>query len=205
MIDYYKTSLQLLHRLLKESGIETWAKWIEQDILFWDQTHSVSHHLAAYQGMGSLMDVSLSIGQETDVWKSKVFDMAKKLAKGLAKGTIKRPPLDEAYYRSASETLKGSKCKHCGHAWVDKVEAESYLSSRFLPKLTVDLLRKDNFMELGNVEKWSQDEAIIQKRKTLEESLKSSKIAFATGNQGHWKCPICGNRDIAAISWHFDI
>ncbi len=201
MTDYYKISLDILYRLLKESGDEHWANWIEKDIHLWTTHKRVDNHLSAYGGMGSINDLSVGGWDTIGVWKNQLFDTTKALSWSLAKRKISEAPVDEKFYRQGSKEISGWRCRHCGHSRIDKSNIELHLSTEFLPKLFVDYIQQNKLIEILDLQGIVELEEIVEKRKEIEELLQNANIILTSGNEWLWTCPECESKNICVYRW----
>ena len=201
MIDYYKISLDILYRLLKESGDQHWANWIEKDIHLWTTQKRVDNHLGAFGGMGSINDLSVGSWDTIGVWKNKLFDTTKTLSWSLAKRKISTAPVDENFYRQGSKEISGWRCRHCGHSRIDKSNIELYLSTEFLPKLFVNYIRQDKLIEILDLQTIIELDQVIEKRNAIEKLIQNANITLTTGNQWLWSCPECESKNVCVYRW----
>ena len=105
MTDHYKISLEIVYRLLKESGNYHWANWIQKDIHLWTTEKRVDNHLSAYGGMGSINDLSVGGSETIGIWKNRIFDTTKNLTWSLAKGKISTHHLTTNFIATAQLKL----------------------------------------------------------------------------------------------------
>ncbi|TJZ49309.1 hypothetical protein FAZ15_22330 [Sphingobacterium olei] len=201
MTDHYKISLEILYRLLKESGNDHWANWIQKDIHLWTTEKRVDNHLGAYGGMGSINDLSVGGSDTIGVWKNRIFDTTKNLIWSLAKGKISTPPLDDKFYRCGSTEISGWRCRSCGHSRIDKSNIELYLSTEFLPKLFVDYIRQDQLIEILDLNTIVALDQIVEKRSTIEKLIQNANITLTNGNEWLWNCPECESKNICVFKW----
>jgi len=201
LTDYYSISLNILHRLLKDTGEEHWANWIQKDIHLWRTEKKVEHHLSAYGGMGSINDLSVDGLDTIGIWKNNLFEMTKTLSWSLAKGKIAAPPLDEHFYRYGTNHIGGWQCINCGHARISSTNIELYVAADFLPRLFVRYLKQDNLMELLHLEKLVALEEIVNARSAVEQLIQSEKITLTTENGWLQTCPNCKSDNIGGYRW----
>jgi len=199
--DHYKISLEILYRLLKESGNDHWANWIQQDIHLWTTEKRVDNHLGAYGGMGSINDLSVGGSDTIGVWKNRLFDTTKNLTWSLAKGKISTPPLDDKFYRYGSTEISGWSCRHCGHSRIDKSNIELYLSTEFLPKLFVDYIRQNKLIEILDLNTIVSLDQIVEKRNAIEKLIQNANITLTSGNEWLWTCPECESKNVCVYRW----
>ena len=201
MTDHYKISLEILYRLLKESGNDHWANWIQKDIHLWTTEKRVDNHLGAYGGMGSINDLSVGGSDTIGVWKNRLFDTTKNLTWSLAKGKISTPPLDDKFYRYDSTEISGWRCRHCGHSRIDKSNIELYLSTEFLPKLFVDYIRQNKLIEILDLNTIVSLDQIVEKRNAIEKLIQNANITLTSGNEWLWTCPECESKNVCVYRW----
>ena len=201
MTDHYKISLEILYRLLKESGNDHWANWIQKDIHLWTTEKRVDNHLGAYGGMGSINDLSVGGSDTIGVWKNRLFDTTKNLTWSLAKGKISTPPLDDKFYRYGSTEISGWRCRHCGHSRIDKSNIELYLSTEFLPKLFVDYIRQNKLIEILDLNTIVSLDQIVEKRNAIEKLIQNANITLTSGNEWLWTCPECESKNVCVYRW----
>ncbi|UCS91951.1 hypothetical protein KZP23_14600 [Echinicola marina] len=201
MTDYYKISLDILYRLLKESGNDHWANWIQKDIHLWTTQKRVDNHLGAYGGMGSINDLVVGGSDTIGVWKNKLFDTTKTLSWNLAKGKISTASLDEKFYRNGSNEISGWRCRHCGHSRIDKSDIELYLSTEFLPKLFVEYIKQDKLIEILDLKNIVVLEKIVDKRNAIEKVIQNANIALTTRNNWLRTCHECESKNVCVYSW----
>jgi hypothetical protein len=86
----YENSLIAMRRLLKSVGHSYWARWIGIDLRLWRQRRSVSHHLAAYGGMGTFndiwirQDIGSAVTERQAIWADTLFEWLKAVCRFLA-------------------------------------------------------------------------------------------------------------------------
>lgn len=201
MTDHYKISLDILYRLLNESGNDHWANWIQKDIYLWTTQKRVDNHLKAYGGMGSINDLSVGGSDTIGVWKNRLFDTTKNLSWSLAKGKLSTPPLEDKFYRYGSNEISGWRCRHCGHSRIDKSNIELYLSTEFLPKLFVDYIRQNKLIEILELKSIVGLKQIIEKRNAIEKLIQNANITLTNGNEWLWTCPECESKNVCIYRW----
>lgn len=87
----YENCLKALERLLSAVGERYWANWIREDIIEWNSTRSVRHHLSAYGGMGSFNDVWIcrqnqhAVTPSQEPWAQALFEWLKSVCYYLAR------------------------------------------------------------------------------------------------------------------------
>lgn len=204
MTDYYKTSLDILFRLLKDSGNDHWANWIKEDIENWIDNKNVDHHLKAFGGMGSINDLYVGKADIIGIWKNKLFETIKILSWSLAKGKISTAPIDKDFYKNGNREIRGWKCRSCGHSRIDKVDIEEYLSTKFLPYIIVDLIKKERFEEIINLDNFINIEEIKTTRELISKQITDQEIVLTSGSQWLWICPECATKDACVYRWNYD-
>lgn len=199
--DYYKISLEILYRLLKESGNSHWANWVHKDIFLWSTQKKVDHYLSAFGGMGSINDIAVGGFDTLGIWKNKLFDTTKNLSYNLATRKILTPPLDEKFYHYGSIEITGWRCLHCGHSRIDKSNIEEYLSTLFLPKLFVDFIKQDKLIEISDLKNIVTLEEIEERRSAIEKLVQQNNITLTSDNNWLRTCPECENKDVCVYRW----
>ena len=201
MTDYYKISLDILYRLLKESGNDHWANWIQKDIHLWTTQKRVDNHLSAYGGMGSINDLSVGGSDTIGVWKNKLFDTTKNLTWSFAKGKISTPPLEDKFYRNGSTEISGWRCRDCRHSRIDKSNIELHLSTEFLPKLFVDYIGQNKLIEILDLKTIVALDQIVEKRSAIQKLIQNANITLTSGNEWLWTCPVCESKNVCVYRW----
>ena len=204
MKDYYKISLEILYRLLKDSGNDHWANWISKDLSDWIENKKVDHHLNAYGGMGSINDLAVGGPDSIGVWKNKLFDTIKTLSWSLAKGKISKAPIDTDFYRSGNNEISGWKCRKCGHARIDNVNIEHYLSTNFLPIIIVDLVKNDKLEQILDLDSFINLSDVASTRELITKQITDQKIILTNGNEWQWSCPECESEDVCGYRWIYN-
>ena len=204
MIDYYKISLEILYRLLKESGNDHWANWISKDINDWIDNKKVDHHLSAFGGMGSINDTAVGGADMIGIWKNKLFDIIKNLSWSLAKGKISKAPTDIDFYKFGNNEISGWRCRKCGHARIDRVKIEGYLSTKFLPIIIVDLIENNGLEKIVDLDNIVNRNEINTLRELIYKQIIDEKITLTNGNEWLWTCPECESKDVCVYRWTYD-
>ena len=204
MTDNYKISLEILYRLLKDSGNEHWANWIKEDLDNWTENKKVDHHLKAFGGMGSINDLYVGKDNTIGAWRNKLFDIIKTLSCSLAKGKISEAPTDTDFYRFGNNEINGWRCRNCGHSRIDKVGIEQYLSTKFLPLIIVDLIKKDSLEEIINLENFINIDEIRTTRELISKQIIDQEIVLTSERQWLWTCPECKTKNACVYRWNYD-
>ncbi len=199
MTDYYKISLNLLIKILKDSGYDNWINWLTEDIRLWEMERTTEHHLQAYGGMGSFNDVVIGNNDTMGLWKGSVFGSIQTLAYSLAKGD--NAPLNKDFYQYQSNEISGWQCRVCGHAIINARNVEIYIASYFIPKFFAKYLKEDHLPEILDVEKMVLSEEVTQKRQAIESLIKNTGITFSETNDWLWTCPKCGSGEVCSYRW----
>ena len=202
MTDYYKTALNLLIEILKDSGYDNWIDWLKEDIRLWETEQTTEHHLRAYGGMGSFNDVGIGNNDTISLWKSRVFGTIQTLAYSLAKGD--NSPLYEDFYQHQSNEISGWRCRDCGHAIINERNIEIYIASYFIPKFFVKYLKEDQLSEILNIEKMVLSEEVTHKRQAIESLMMNTYITFSEVNGWLWTCPKCSSTQVCSYRWLID-
>lgn len=204
MKDYYKISLEILHRILKDSGNDHWANWITKDINEWIDNKKVDHHLRAYGGMGSINDLAVGGADMIGVWKNRLFDIIKNISWSLAKGKISRVPVDTEFYRYGNNEISGWRCCKCGHSRIDRVKIEDYLSTKFLPIIIVNLIESDELEKVIDLDSIVYRKEINTLRELISKKIISEGITLTNGNEWLWTCPECESKDVCVYRWIYN-
>lgn len=99
-ITQYEQALLATERFLRQVGELHWANWLREDIAAWRGSGDVSHHRAAYGGMGSFNDVILCrqnkhhISAEQEPWANSLFEWLKALLFHLSGQPSETPTAD---------------------------------------------------------------------------------------------------------------
>ena len=204
MKDYYKISLEILHRILSESGDDHWANWIAKDINEWNENKKVDHHLSAFGGMGSINDLAVGGADMIGVWKNRLFDIIKNLSWSLAKGKISKAPIDTEFYRFGNNEISGWRCQKCGHAKIDRVKIEDYLSTKFLPIIIVELIENNGLEKIIDLDSIVNRNEINTLRELISKQIIGQGITLTNGNEWSWTCPECESKDVCGYRWTFN-
>ena len=202
MTDYYKTALNLLIKMLKDSGYDNWINWLREDIRLYETQRTTEHHLRAYGGMGSFNDVVIGNNNTTvGMWENRVFGIIQTLAYGLAKDNITTVSLDDGFYGTPSKEISGWRCRNCGNAIINARNLEIYMTSYFIPKFFVKYLKEDTLSEILNIEKMLLSQEVSSKRQTVESLIKNTGINFSETNDWLWTCPKCSSSEVCSYRW----
>jgi predicted RNA-binding Zn-ribbon protein involved in translation (DUF1610 family) len=201
MTDYYKTALNLLIEMLKDSGYDNWVNWLAEDIRLWETEQTTEHHLRAYGGMGSFNDVVIGNNDEVGLWKGRVFSTIQTLAYSSAKGNIQTASLEENFYGNEPTEISGWRCRNCGNAIINERNVDIYLSAFFIPKFLVKYLKEDNIEAILNIEKMLNSVNVIDKRQKVKSSITANGITFSSTNEWLWTCPNCGSGEVCSYRW----
>jgi hypothetical protein len=202
MTDYYKTALNLLITMLKDSGYDNWINWLSEDIRLWESEHTTEHHLRAYGGMGSFNDIVIGNNDTIGLWKDKVFSIVQALVYSLAKGIIKTASLEESFYSNEPTEISGWRCRNCGNASINERNIDIYLSAFFIPKFFVKYLKQDTIEEILDIEKMINSSEVLQKKQNVKYLVEANGIAFSAINDWLWACPNCGSSDVCTYRWN---
>lgn len=75
-MDKYLKTLKKLKKVLEKEGYQQWADWIEIDIQNWIKKKDTQHHLDAFGGMGSILDLSYDSQRKIDDLLDITYEMA---------------------------------------------------------------------------------------------------------------------------------
>lgn len=201
MTDYYKTSLEILVKILKEEKYDHWANWILEDIKLWENEKSVEHHLHAYGGMGSFNDIVIGGNDNESIWESRIFGSIQTLAYSLASGDSLDTILEVISTQYRINEISGWRCRDCGDARLNDRDIELYIASFFMPKLLVEYIQKGQLKEVTDISKWLNSEDIISKRQSLKTQIEKATIFLNTDNNWLWICPKCGSKEVCVYRW----
>lgn len=204
MIDYYKTSLNLLIEILKDSGYDNWINWLTEDVRLWETERTTEHHLRAYGGVGSFNDVVIGNNDEEGLWKGRVFGIVQTLAYSLAKGDIKTASLEENFYGSEPNEISGWRCRNCGNAIISERNVNIYLSTFFIPKFFIKYLKQDTIEEILDIEKMINSKEVLHKKQNIKYLVVANGINFSIKNDWLWTCPNCASVDVCSYRWLVD-
>jgi hypothetical protein len=199
--DYYKLSLEMLIELLKGEGYENWEKWLLEDIRLWKTDKSTEHHLRAYGGMGSFNDIIFGDNSAIGIWKIKLFGTIQTIAYSFAKRNMSILPLDEAFYAYGSSAIHGWRCQSCGDAKIKELSIENYLSDVMFPKIIIDHIKQDKFIEIANLDNIINSEKVSQRRIVIKNTIQNSAIKLSNDNKWLWTCPKCDSPQTCAYRW----
>lgn len=200
MTDYYKISLEILARILKDSDYDFWAKWMQEDIRLWQTDKSVEHHLHAYGGMGSFNDISVGNNNVEGLWKNKVFGNTQTIAYGLAKGGVFEEIIDKFFQYNHNE-ISGWRCRDCGDARINSMDIERYISGFFVPKFFVEYIKQNKFIDIAEISKLIDSKKVTQKRQAIEALIKNTNITLANNLDWLWTCPKCQSKEVCVYRW----
>jgi hypothetical protein len=196
MIDFYKTSLELLQQIMKEEKYDNWVEWLQKDIRLWENERSTEHHLRAYGGMGSFNDVVVGGTDLKGTWKSQVFTAIQSLACGLAKnGEI------PDFYSSSADIMNGWRCQNCSLSRINERNIEIFLIGKMIPKLMKQFIEQNQLHEALNIDKILDLEEVKARRGHLKAMIINAKITIPEDINWLWTCPNCGSNKAIVYRW----
>ena len=201
MTDYYKTSLEVLSKILQEENYDHWAKWMQEDIKLWETNKSVEHHLHAYGGMGSFNDVMIGGNDNEGIWKAHIFGQLQTLAYSLAKGDSLGAILEGISNRNSSKEISGWRCRNCGEARMTDRDINLFIAYNFIPKFFVQYVQEDKMQEVTAISKLIDSEEVRGKKNQIESLIQAANVILNPDNNWLWTCPKCGSSEVCAYRW----
>ena len=202
MTDYYKIALEVLSKILKEENYEHWAKWMQEDVKFWETDKTVEHHLHAYGGMGSFNDVVIGENDNEGIWKSQVFGLLQTLSYSLAKGDYLSSILEGISNRNNSNQISGWRCRNCGDARITDRDINLLIAYYFIPKFFAEYVHKDKLQEVANITKLIDSEEVTVKKEQIKSLIQQANIILNPDDNWLWTCPKCGSSEVCAYRWN---
>lgn len=144
-MDYYKITLEALYKLLNETGVKFWADWVAKDLILWEQSKSVEHHLSAYGGMGSINDVIICVQNNHNVtskqepWVNFLLMYLQSLSIFLVNSKDREITIDmmKDNFQCDSSKIQGTRCLLCGYSELSLTDIGPFIGfepSPFLEK-----------------------------------------------------------------------
>ena len=202
MTNYYKTTLEVLSKILQEENYDHWAKWMQEDIKLWETNKSVEHHLHAYGGMGSFNDVAVGGNDNEGIWKGHVFGNLQTLAYGLAKGDAVETILKGISNRNSSKEISGWRCRNCGDARMTDRDINLFIARYFIPTFFIKYVQQDRLKEVVDIYKLIDSEEVINKKNQIKSLIQQEGIILNPDNNWLWICPKCGSSEVCAYRWN---
>ncbi len=202
MTNHYKTTLEILAKILREENYDHWANWMQEDIKLWETDKSVEHHLHAYGGMGSFNDVIIGGNDNKGIWKAHIFGHLQTLAYSLAKGDYIESILEGISSRNNTNEISGWRCRNCGDARMTDRDINIFIANYFIPKLFVNYVQENRLNEVVNIHKLIDSEGVIDKKNQIKSLIQSSNIILNLDDKWLWACPKCGSTEICAYRWN---
>lgn len=198
--------------LLGSCGQTHWRDWVAKDLQEWDAKGSVSHHLSAYGGMGSLNDVYLtaeacSVPAETESWLAALFDDLRSICYLLAQHQEKLLPglrgsLIGMQMAAPRAEVSGWLCGSCGHSEITPLEMELYLARHEVRPAILDALRQHRVSTLvEEVLSGERARGVENRREKLREELQASGISIKEREGWMRPCPQCKGDDTTVSYW----
>jgi len=194
----YLEALIATEHLLGSQNEMHWRNWILKDIDEWNNSHSVSHHLSAYGGMGSFNDIGFE-----NPWINYLFDDLKSACYFLA-----RHPSHKAEARlirhsmgNVSFYLQGWRCLACGYQVVSNYDIENFIARRIIRE---EILRA---LDSGQLKQFVES---VIKQPPAHKFFTPEAVAIWTQQSGidlryekGWlrPCPKCNGNDTAVYRW----
>ena len=198
----YKAALYILHGLLIDSGMKHWAESIKKDIHLWETRNSVTHHLRAFGGMGSINDLYVGGNDAIGVWKNTLFDITTTFSWSLAKK--KSMPLNEIFYGSRPKEISGWRCLHCSHKRITTQDIENYLAATLLPELFFEYAIENRLIEILELKRIITLDSIVKKREHIKGLVQSNNITLSLNSNWLTICPKCGVKNVAVYRWNLE-
>ena len=202
MTDYYKTTLEVLAKILQEENYDHWAKWMQEDIKLWEINKNVEHHLNAYGGMGSFNDVVIGGNDNEGIWKGYIFGHLQTLAYSLAKGDSLESILERISNQNGDNEINGWRCRNCGDARMTDRDINLFIVHYFIPKLFVQYVIQDKLKEVINISKLIDSEEVITKKNQIASIIQEAKIILNLDDKWLLTCPSCGSSEVCVYRWN---
>ena len=194
-MDTYRKTLLLLKDLLHKSENSHWEQWIDRDVYEWDNSKSTSHHKSAFGGMGSINDLSVGGQGKIGTWRNSMFDILKSISWTLAaKNKIQFPA-------ATVSIIEGTICRDCSYAEISESGIEHYISNRYLPTLIAAILPTDNYFDLTNIERLTNEKEVVLGREKLITALTAFKINLSDSDNWLRTCPTCNSSNTCVYRW----
>jgi predicted nucleic-acid-binding Zn-ribbon protein len=190
-------------------GETHWRDWIAHDIVEWDAHRSVTHHLSAYGGMGSLDDLYLSATNYTiapgkQPWLQAFFEGLRSISYVLAKTPASLGAIETWLVRIGTwqrETrLQGWKCRACGYAEVTPEALETFVARHDLRPVILDAFKREALPDLART-LLSSEPAAAPQRETIAQALEASGIEIRPREGWMRPCPKCGSSETEVSYW----
>jgi hypothetical protein len=201
MIDYYKTTLEVLAKILQEENYDHWAKWMQEDIKWWETNKNVEHHFHAYGGMGSFNDVVIGDNNNEGIWEGHIFGHLQTLAYSLAKGDSLELILEGILNRNNSNIISGWRCRDCGDAQMTDRDINLFIAYYFIPKFFVEYVQKDRLKEVIDIPKLIDSEEVMNKKGKIKSLIQQENIILNPDNNWLWTCPKCRSSEVCTYRW----
>jgi hypothetical protein len=194
-MDTYRKTLLLLKNLLHKSDNTHWEQWIDRDIYEWDNSKLTSHHKSAFGGMGSINDLWVGGQGKIGMWKNSMFDILKSISSTFAVKNIIQFPT------ATISIIEGTICRDCSYAEISESGIEYYISNKHLPTIIATLLPTENYFDLTNIERLTNEKEVVLDRQKLSTALTEFKINLS--ETGNWleTCPICNSSNTCVYRW----
>jgi hypothetical protein len=202
MTDYYKTTLEVLAKILQEENYDHWANWMQEDIKFWETNKSVEHHLHAYGGMGSFNDVVIGNNDNEGIWKGHILGHLQSLAYSLAKGNSLSSIIEGILNRNITNEIGGWRCRNCGDARMNDRDINLFIANNFIPTFFIKYLQVDKLQEVYDIFKLINSEEVKNKKNQIESLIQQENIILNLDNNWLWNCPKCGSSEVCVYRWN---
>ena len=195
----YLEALNATQWLLKSQNEAHWRNWILKDIDEWKDNRSVSHHLSAYGGMGSLNDIGFEnpwIGYLFDDLKSTCYFLARHPSHKAEASSIRPSMGNVSFY------LQGWRCLNCGYEVVSNYDIERFIARKIIRE---EILKA---LDSGHLEQFAK--SVIQQSPS-HKIFTSDAVAIWAKRSGidlryekGWlrPCPKCNGNDTAVYRWN---
>jgi hypothetical protein len=194
----YLDALNALHELLGALGEQHWRSWIARDISEWENSNSVSHHLSAYGGMGSLNDMSFE-----DIWLGTLFDDLRGVCYYFAHKPKSKPDL-RALKSSLGRTgfeLSGWRCLACGYGVLSDRDIEYFIARQVIRQRILEEAGRTRLREFVRTIIQSRPPDAESTKQSVADLLETSGLHVRRNNDWLRPCPNCGSNDTAVYRW----
>ncbi len=203
-MDLYKEVLILIQKLLLESNNNRWSDLLNISIQDWGNHKSVKHHLGLFGGMGSIGDQSIECKNIDPIWLNNVYESLVTLSWKLARNKGNSAKIDISNTISKSflslSSISTVECESCQGKFIPNYEVEHFISKRTLPIEITELISKDLFKEILNIEKLKNSSESKRLRNSIDQLLRQKRIAKTEKYSLH-KCPECGESKLTRFYW----
>jgi hypothetical protein len=195
----YLEALDATQRLLKSQNETHWRNWILRDIDEWKSSHSVSHHLSAYGGMGSFNDIGFEnpwIHYLFDDLKSACFFLARHPSHKAEANSI-RPSMGNVGFN-----LQGWRCLACDYQVVSSYDIERFIACKIIREEILTALDSGLLEQL--VESVIQQPPSHKIFTPAAVAIWAQRSGIELRHEKGWlrPCPKCKGNDTAVYRWN---